>query len=107
MNDRPTRQLPFSQLIQLSVYWLGINLIWGGLNVILQPRMNDLVGEADAGAALAVITIVGTVIAILVQPTIGAISDYTISRWGRRKPYIAIGAALDVVFLIGVALSQS
>jgi MFS family permease len=107
MNDRPTRALPLPQLIQLSIYWLGINLIWGGLNVILQPRMNQLVGVADAGSALAVITVAGTIIAILVQPTIGAISDYTISRWGRRKPYIAIGASLDVLFLIGVALSQS
>jgi MFS family permease len=106
-SDRPARALPLPQLIQLSIYWLGINLIWGGLNVILQPRMNQLVGIADAGSALAVITIAGTVIAILVQPTVGAISDYTISRWGRRKPYIAIGASLDVLFLIGVALSQS
>jgi MFS family permease len=44
---------------------------------------------------------------ILVQPTIGMISDYTHSRWGRRKPYIAIGATLDVVFITGVALSNS
>jgi MFS family permease len=41
-----------------------------------------------------------------VQPTVGAISDYTVSRWGRRKPYIAIGAVLDVVFLVGIALSN-
>jgi MFS family permease len=35
------------------------------------------------------------------------LSDYTVSRWGRRKPYIAIGATLDVLFLIGVGLSNS
>ena len=29
------------------------------------------------------------------------ISDYTVSRWGRRKPYIVIGSLLDVVFLVG------
>ena len=45
--------------------------------------------------------------AIIVQPTIGMISDYTVTRWGRRKPYIVIGATLDVVFLIGLALSQT
>jgi hypothetical protein len=43
----------------------------------------------------------------LVQPTIGALSDYTITRWGKRKPYIVIGATLDVVFLIGLATSQT
>ena len=28
---RPTERLPLRQLYQLSVYWLGINAIWGGL----------------------------------------------------------------------------
>src|SRR4029079_12440359 len=42
-----------------------------------------------------------------VQPTVGSISDYTITRWGRRKPYIAIGSVLDVIFLIGIATSQT
>src|SRR6185437_3051179 len=45
--------------------------------------------------------------AIVVQPTIGSISDYTMSRWGRRKPYILIGASLDVVFLLGIATSNT
>ncbi len=96
------------QIIQLSLYWFGINAIWGGLNnVILPARVEGLVGRAYAGQGLAIITAAAAIVAILVQPTVGAISDYTISRWGRRKPYIAIGATLDVLFLIGVALSQT
>ena len=47
------------------------------------------------------------IIAVLVQPTVGSISDYTISRWGRRKPYILIGSLLDLVFLIGIATSNT
>lgn len=107
IDERPTRPLPMPQLLQLSIYWLGINLVWGGLNVILQPRVERLVGPGVAGGAFAVITIAGTIVAILVQPTIGAISDHTQSRWGRRKPYIAIGATLDVLFLAGIALSNT
>jgi len=44
---------------------------------------------------------------ILVQPTIGAISDHTVSRWGKRKPYIVLGAILDVVFLWALATAQT
>ncbi|HEX9268953.1 MAG TPA: MFS transporter [Candidatus Limnocylindria bacterium] len=106
-GERPTRKLPLGQLLNLSLYWLGINIIWGGINVVLQPRMDELVGTAASGTALALITAIGTVVAIAVQPTVGAISDYTISRWGRRKPYIAIGATLDLVFIAGVALSNT
>ncbi len=49
----------------------------------------------------------GALIAMLVQPTVGSISDYTISRWGRRKPFILIGSLLDVVFLIGISQSNT
>jgi MFS family permease len=96
------------QIVQLSIYWFGINAIWGGLNnVILQRRMDDLVGKANAGTGLALLTLLGAIVAILVQPTIGTISDYTVTRWGRRKPYILIGAVLDVVFLAGIATSNT
>src|SRR2546430_3321096 len=69
--------------------------------------MDDLVGKANAGTGFALLTFLGAIVAILVQPTIGTISDYTITRWGRRKPYIAIGAVLDVVFLVGIATSNT
>ena len=106
-SGRPTRDMPLWQIVELSLYWLGINVVWGGMNVIQQPRVEDMLGVARAGTGIAVITIAGTIIAILVQPTLGIISDHTSSRWGRRKPYIAIGAALDIVFLIGVAYSNT
>src|SRR5437867_10454660 len=107
-TGRPVGALPMFQIFQLSIYWFGINAIWGGLNnVILQRRMDDLVGKANAGSGLALLTLLGAVTAILVQPTVGTISDYTKTRWGRRKPYIAIGAVLDVVFLIGIATSNT
>src|SRR2546428_10124396 len=96
------------QIVQLSIYWFGINAIWGGLNnVILQRRMDDLVGKANAGSGPALLTLLGGVVAVLVQPTIGTISDYPTTRWGRRKPYILIGAVLDVLFLAGIATSNT
>lgn len=107
LSERPTRQLPQWQLIQLSLYWLGINVLIGGVEYILQPRTEALVGTEHVGSASALITAVGMVVAILVQPVAGALSDHTISRWGRRKPYILIGATLDVVFLAGIAFSDT
>ena len=50
---------------------------------------------------------VGAIIAIIVQPTVGSISDYTVSRWGRRKPYIVVGSLLDIVFLAGIATANT
>ena len=49
----------------------------------------------------------GAIVGIIIQPTVGYISDYTVSRWGRRKPYIVFGSLLDVVFLVGIAMGNS
>lgn len=95
-------------LVTLSVYWLGIITIWNGLGKIILPLtiQSQPGGEAEYGIRIAILTSVGVIAPILVQPTIGLISDYTVTRWGRRKPYILIGTLLDIVFLYGIASSQ-
>ena len=108
-GGRPTTLLPRRELFRLSLYWLGLSSIFAGLAFILGARLafDGLVPDkTEAGRTLFLLTIAGALIAAVVQPTIGTISDYTISRWGRRKPYIFIGSVLDVVFLAGIALSQ-
>src|SRR5439155_9999888 len=108
-HGRPTRELPIGQLVKMSLYWFGLSSIFAGLTAIMGGRLEftHLVGPGEAGRALFATTIGGALIAVIVQPTIGSISDYTTSRWGRRKPYILIGSLLDVVFLVGIALSNT
>ncbi len=101
-DTRPTDRLPLRQLFQISIYWLGINSIMGGIGVVIQKQVPAMVDGNLLGPAIAFQSIVTMIMASLIQPTVGALSDYTISRWGRRKPYIAIGATLDVLFLIGI-----
>ncbi len=98
--------LPLSQLLTLSIYWLGIQTIWGGLTIIVIPGRLDDLNRDLAGTLSAAIFLIGAVAPLIIQPTIGVISDYTVSRWGRRKPYIVIGSLLDVVFLLGIAYSN-
>jgi MFS family permease len=108
-DDRPTTALPMSQLFRMSLYWFGLSSIFIAVNAILAARLEfeGLVAAGEEGRTLFALSIGGVVVAALVQPTIGSISDYTISRWGRRKPYILIGTVLDVVFLVCVATSNT
>jgi len=109
--ERPDlkRALPLWQLVTLSIYWFGIVIIWGGLNKIILPAMiaDQPGGAENLGILLAILVTVGVIAPIVIQPTVGMISDYTVTRWGRRKPYIFVGALLDVVFLFGIATSQT
>jgi MFS family permease len=106
---RPTLALPALQLVRLSLYWLGLSSIFAGVNQIIQGRLQytGLAAKGHEGEALFGVSVLGAIVAIVVQPTVGAISDYTTSRWGRRKPYIFVGSLLDLVFLAGLANSNS
>ena len=107
--SRPTQLLPIGQLARLSAYWLGLTAIDAAVGQFTANRLtfHDFVATADVGKALAVVGLAGAVIGIVVQPTVGTLSDYAVTRWGRRKPFIVVGSVLDVLFLLGIATSNS
>jgi MFS family permease len=102
---RPKSVLSWVQLLAVTAYWLAITTLWGAFTFSVIPRLVEsrgVLGSSThplAGLAIGVITTAGVLIAILVQPTMGAISDHTRSPIGRRKPYIIIGTAMDLAFL--------
>jgi MFS family permease len=108
-GGRPTQLLPLGQLARLSAYWLGLTAIDSAVGLFTQNRVNygGFVQDLDVGRAQALIGIAGAIIGIIIQPTVGQMSDYAVSRWGRRKPFIVFGSLLDVLFLIGIATSNS
>jgi MFS family permease len=106
---RPTALLSLANLVRISAYWLGLTAIDAGVAKFISFRLaySDLKGDLGVGTATAFLAVGGALVAIAVQPTVGTISDYTTSKWGRRKPYIVFGSLLDVVFLLGIATSNT
>ena len=106
---RPTALLPMTQLLRISAYWLGLTAIDAAVGLFITNRLefDHLVPTANVGTTLFMITVGGAIVGIIIQPTVGYISDFTVSRWGRRKPYIVFGSLLDVVFLAGIATSST
>jgi MFS family permease len=81
--------------------------MWNTLHVILLPAvLLGFVDDARKNTALGLMTFVGLVIALIVQPISGAVSDAWVSRHGRRRPLILIGTALDLVFLALIGTAQ-
>jgi MFS family permease len=106
---RPTATLAWTALIRLSLFWLGLTAIDSLITVATQSRLkfDGLVPPEQIGSALAVLAALTFGFSFFVQPTVGSISDYTTSRWGRRKPYIVTGAILDAIFLVGIATAST
>jgi MFS family permease len=103
-----SRRLGHLDFALLSIYWVAIGYLWTSLGGLIIPDLVlQLVGREHKGVALGVLEGIGSLMAVVWQPVIGAVSDRTRTRWGRRRPFIVVGTAGDVIFLIGLALSGS
>ena len=95
-------------LVRISIFWFGLSFLWGGLNIQLLPtRVPELVNNDIKGTAIGALVLMGLVIAILVQPLAGAISDRLRTRWGRRRPLMAIGISAAIPLLLFVAYAPN
>jgi len=92
--------------ITYNIYWLGLNMATGSLTPIILPFLvAQFVGPTLKGTYLGMLRSAGLVVAILVQPMAGALSDRSTLRWGRRRPFIFVGTMLDLVFLLVIAIA--
>jgi len=92
--------------LAMNVYWFGLAFMWNALHPIVLPALLlRMVPEALKNTYLGGLTFAGLVLAMVVQPLAGGLSDSTRSRWGRRRPWILAGTLLALVFLGGMALT--
>src|SRR6266699_2970551 len=94
--------------ININVFWIANNFHWQALLAIVIPSMVvKYLGNANKDINLTLVIIWGTLIAVVVNPLVGSISDYVTFRMGRRRPFLIIGTALNVVVLILFAFSPT
>jgi MFS family permease len=87
-------------LAALALANLGVMLAFFTPIQNLLPRLSEQIAGADGKeAALAWVTGVGAFVAIVANPLAGALSDRTTSRFGRRRPFIVLGAFVGAVFI--------
>lgn len=103
----PTVRVRTSFLLTISLANLGIMLAFFTPIQNLLPRLaEDIAGGDGKETALAWVTGVGAFVAIVANPLAGALSDRTTSRFGRRRPWIVLGALVGGV-LIALLSTQS
>jgi maltose/moltooligosaccharide transporter len=96
--------LNFSQILNMNFGFFGIQYSFGLQQSNMSPIYRYL--GADDGS-LPYLWLAGPVTGLIVQPIIGAMSDRTLSRWGRRTPYFFIGAVLCSVALFFMPYSPA
>jgi maltose/moltooligosaccharide transporter len=95
MQNKP--RLSFWQIWNMSFGFLGIQFGWGLQMANMSPIYKYL--GADE-ASLPYLWLAGPLTGLLIQPIVGAMSDRTWTRLGRRRPYFLVGAILASICLI-------
>lgn len=74
-----------------------------------QERLLGLLGQYEAAKAsgLSLVSSVGVILTMLIQPLAGMLSDRTRSRWGRRAPFIVGGVVGGGILLVALSFAPS
>ncbi|HEY9365764.1 MAG TPA: MFS transporter [Agromyces sp.] len=96
------RTLPGILMVALTLF-----AAYAGLIAILLPIQVAMIDEPNKIANLAIIMTTSFVFTLFAQPIVGAISDRTRSRFGRRAPWMVGGALIGGVLLFGMGFLDS
>ena len=95
-------QSPRALLPSLAVLAFVMFASYAGVGQVLLPNQLAIIDEPNKVVNLATITGASFIFTLLTQPIIGAFSDRTRSRMGRRAPWIVIGGAVGGLLLVGM-----
>jgi len=96
--------LSLGQILQMNLGFLGLQYSFG----LQQSNMGPIYSYLGATESnLPLLQLAGPVTGLLIQPLVGALSDRTAARFGRRTPYLLSGALFCSLGLLFMPLSSS
>jgi MFS family permease len=99
------------RLALLNLLWLGLNFQTAALAPLVIPLQTTglitrgAVGTPEQARFIGLLGALGALTALLVQPLVGALSDRTRGRLGRRRPHVGWGAAVAILGAVGAGLA--
>ena len=92
------RTIHWYDYITINIYWFALTTRSQVLAPLIAPLLvQRFVGEADKGTYIGIIRLWSLMVAVLVQALMGMLSDHSMLRWGRRRPFILAGTAGELV----------
>lgn len=103
---------PTAPVTRLWVGWLVLASIglWSGFFgpiQVLLAQQAEAVSPDSKEAVLSLVTGVGAAVSMVLNPLWGAFSDRTVSRFGRRLPWVVGGAAVGAIAMLLLARAES
>ena len=100
--DRPP-PVGWSYILVVALANLGIWFaLFAHIANLLPRQVASISGGQSKISALGAVIAIGALVALLINPIVGTLSDRTVSRIGRRRPWVLGGILLGVLSLIAL-----
>lgn len=91
--------------LTINIYWLGLTTLSQTNGLVFPILVQGFVGEQVKGTFFGTLRLWSLMVALLVQALMGMISDRSMIRWGRRRPFIFLGTLANIVFISAIGFS--
>ena len=103
----PLVSVPKRWVASVTLAGLGLWAGFFGPIQVLLAQQAQVVSPDHKEFVFGVVTGVGSAVSVVANPLFGALSDRTTSRFGRRVPWVVVGALLGALALVLLATAQS
>ncbi|MFO6445872.1 MFS transporter [Erythrobacter sp. NE805] len=102
MSEKP--RLSLARIIEMNIGFFGLQFSFG----LQQANMGPIYGFLGADeATMPLLWLAGPMTGLIIQPIVGAMSDRTNTRLGRRTPYFLVGAVICTLALFAMPHSSA
>ncbi|MHA7270217.1 MFS transporter [Arthrobacter sp. HLT1-20] len=103
----PSKDVGKKWIFAVILVNVGINTSFFGPIQVLLGQQAIAINEADKEGILALVTGAGAAVSLVANPLFGTFSDRSDSRFGRRVPWVFIGALLGTIGLLGLTVAPT
>ena len=104
---RPTIPVKPSFIAAFTLAQIGAYVSFMPLFQVLLPLKAEHIDSANKAVVLSQVAILGSITASIANLLAGAVSDRTTSRFGRRRPWMVVGALSTVASYFLIMMAQS
>jgi Na+/melibiose symporter-like transporter len=102
-----TERISTVRLLGINAMWFGQGAHWPPISFVLLPLMAVMIAGGSADLLVGRVSASGNFFALIAPILAGWLSDRTSTRWGRRRPWILAGTAVNLGGLAILAFSSS
>jgi MFS family permease len=95
------------RLLAINSMWFGQGAHWPPITFQLVPAAAVLMAAGSADLLIGRVSAAGNVFALIAPILAGWLSDRTSTRWGRRRPWIVVGTAVNLGGLALLAVTSA